>query len=188
MNNREIIQESEKFFRENIPKSRVEKNGSYDSYLRHVLGVRKYALQLAERYNADKFVVEVAALLHDVGADAGREHAAESARIVERFLSKFDIPNETKEKIIKCIERHSIGSKVESIEEQIIQDADGIIFIEDTYKFYFGKGKEKLSLEEARKEAMEKAEGMLNKIKTEEGIKLAKSHLVKCFEYLKTAY
>jgi len=187
MDKNTIIQEAEKFMRENIPKSRITKDGSDEIYLRHVLGARKYALQLAETYNADKFVIEMAALLHDVGADAGKEHADESAKISRKFLSKFDIDDETKEKIIRCIERHSMGSKTENIEEQIIQDADGIIFIEDTFKFFFEKGRQKFPLEEARKFAIDKTKGMMNKIKTEKGIELANNFLAKSLEYLKSA-
>ena len=187
MDKNSIIREAEKFMRENIPKSRITRDGSDEFYLMHVLGTRKYALQLAEIYNADKFVVEMAALLHDVGADAGKEHADESAKISRKFLSKIDISNEIKEKIIRCIESHSMGSKTETIEEQIIQDADGIIFIEDTFKFFFEEGRQKFPIKEARKFAIDKTEGMMNKIKTEEGIKLAKKYLAKSLEYLESA-
>ena len=129
MDKKSIIQEAEKLMRENIPKSRITKDGSDVFYLKHILGARKYAMQLAEKYNADKFVVEIAALLHDVGADAGKEHPYESAKIARKFLSRFDITEDITEKIISAIEKHSRGSKVETIEEQIIQDADGIIFL-----------------------------------------------------------
>ena len=170
---------------ENIPKSRL-KTGS-DSYLRHVLGARKYVLYLAEKYNADKFILEIAALLHDVGADAGEDHANESAKISKKFLSEVDISNETKRRIIKCIERHSMGSKTDLIEEQILQDADGIIFIEDTFKFYFEKQKQKFPLEKAKKRSIEKTKEMNKKIKTEEGIKLSSKILTKSLRYLDLA-
>ncbi len=188
MDKASIIKETEKFMRENIPKSRILKESSAD-YLRHVLGVKKYGLHLAEIYNADKFVIEMAALLHDVGADAGKEHADESAKITKEFLSKVDITAEIKNRVIKCIEKHSSGSKTqaETIEEQIIQDADGIIFIEDTFKFFYEKHKQKLILEEAKKISIQKTKEMMNKIKTEEGIKLAKNFLAKSLEYLESA-
>ena len=182
-----IIQGTEDFVKENIPNSRISKEGSDEIYLRHVFGVRKYALQLAETFEGDKFIIETAALLHDIGADAGKEHANESAKISRKFLLKFNIPDDIKEKIILCIERHSMGSKTSTIEEQIIQDADGIIFIEDTSKFYFKEQKQKFSLEEARKLSIKKTQGMMNKIKTEKGIELAKKFLTKSLEYLESA-
>ena len=168
-----ILQEVEKYFRDNFPKSRPK-----EVYLKHVEGVRKYALLLAKIYKADEFIIEVSALLHDVGADAGKDHADESAKISKKFLEKFDITSETLNEIIKCIERHSMGSETDTIEQQIIQDADGIIFIEDTYKSFFEKGKKTASsLEEAKKWTIDKTKGMMNKIKTEEGIKLANQYL-----------
>ncbi len=186
MDEKHMIAAAEKFMRENIPESRITKDGSEDSYLRHVLGARKYALRLAETYRADKFVIEMAVLLHDVGADAGKGHAAKSAEIAREFLSGFGISDETKGRIIRCIERHSIGSKAENIEEQIIQDADGIIFIEDTFRFFFEKRKLMFPLEEARRKSIEKTRGMMDKIGTKEGIKLAKKFLEESMEYLKS--
>ena len=136
MDKKKIIKEAEKYFRENLPESRMKERDTppEKEYLNHVLGCRKYALLLAEKYKADKFIVEVAALLHDIGADAGREHAEESAKMADKFLSSLTINNETKIKIIGCIKNHSMGSVTNNIEEQIIQDADGIIFIEESWK------------------------------------------------------
>lgn len=184
MNKKYIIQETEKFMRKNIPKSRLTGSDSGASYLRHILGARKYALLLAKKYKADKFVVEMAALLHDVGSDAGKKHAEESGKIAKVFMSKFDIPMDIKEKIISCIEKHSMGSKIGTIEEQIIQDADGIIFIEDTFKFYLEWGIEHHSAKDAKKFAIEKTKGMMNKIKTKEGIKLANNFLNGSLKYI----
>jgi len=182
MDKEKLVKEAELFMRNNVPKTRPK-----EAYFRHVLGARKYALQLAELYNADKFVLEMAALLHDVGADAGTVHAHESARISKQFLSGLEMPEEIKEKIVKCIETHSMGSKTETIEQQIMQDADGIIFLEDTYKCYFERQKEIFPFEEARKASLEKVKGMTNKIKTEKGIKLAKKFLETASEYIKSA-
>jgi len=174
-----IINESEKFMRENIPQSRDK-----EDYLRHVNGARRYAIKLAEVYNADKFIVEVAALLHDIGADVGDKHAEESAKISRKFLSRFDINSILLEKIINCIKNHSMGSNVEIIEEQILQDADGIIFVEDTYKSFFDKQKKITSLNEAKKWTTHKANGMMGKIKTEEGTKIAKKLLPIAINYI----
>jgi HD superfamily phosphodiesterase len=184
MNKSEIISKTEQFMRENIPSSRLTKDGSIDNYLTHVLGARDYAIKLAKIYNGDLFVVEIASLLHDVGANAGKVHASKSANIAKVFLNKFNLNVEIEEKIIKCIERHSMGSKVESIEEQIIQDADGIIFLEDTYKLYYEQRKLRYNLEKAKKISLEKVNGMINKIKTEEGIKIAKELLPKAVKYV----
>ena len=172
-----IIEETESFMMRNIPKSRASDEDSTQGYLKHVLGVKKYALELADIYNADKFTLEIAALLHDIGADA-ENHALESKVIAEKLISNFDIPRGIVNKILSCIENHSMGTKAETLEEQIIQDADGIIFIEDTYK-YFYKKQLKYSLEEAKKLTIDKTKGMLGKINTDEGKKIANNYLEK---------
>ena len=183
MDKEKVVKEAEKFVRANIPSSRLPA----EDYLQHVAAVRKYALWLARIYNADKFVVEVAALLHDVAADADATHAAEGAKVSRRFLPKFDVPDEIKEKIAKAIETHSIACKSVAIEQQIIRDADGLGFIEDYFKWFFENLKKRFPLEEARKQSIEKTESMVDKIKTPEGAKLAKKLLPKALHYLQSA-
>lgn len=185
MNKQQIIQETEKFVRENVPSSRKYKDGSDTEYLDHVFDARKYAIELAKLYEKDKFVVEIAALLHDTGGNAGKYHAKESVKISKSFLSKFDLPDDILSNILDCIANHSMGSIPKTDEQQIIQDADGIIFIEDTYKFFFEKYKNKLPLEEAREMSIEKTKGMMAKIKTDKGIELANERLPKAIKYLK---
>lgn len=187
MDKEKILQETENFMRGNVPKSRLTSDGSDENYLTHVLGVRKFGIHLVEVYKADRFVVEMAALLHDVGADAGKKHAFESARIAKDFLLQFDIPQEIQKKIIGCIETHSRDSITETLEQQIIQDADGISFYTGLgYKFYFGKKKAIHSLEKAKELTRAKIKDMMAKVKTEEGIKLAEDGPKKALEYLES--
>ncbi len=180
-NQKIILQKVEDYFRTNLPKTRLndKNNPPEKEYLKHVLGCRKYALLLAKKYNADKFIIEVAAFLHDIGADAGKPHADESAKLANEFLSNLDMNKETKEKILGCIKNHSMGSETKNIEEQIIQDADGIIFIEESWKDFLEGYKNEMTLDELKKFTINKVKGMMNKIKTEEGIKIANEHLNK---------
>lgn len=170
-----LIQKAEHLFRNNLPKSRNK-----EVYIIHVELVRKYALILAKEYNADSLVLEVAALLHDIGADAGKVHAFKSEDMAKIFLENEDVPKDTKEKILSAIRNHSMGKSSTNfkesvpLEDQLLRDADGIAFLEDTFKWYFEKGLELNSTkEEARKVSLEKIQGMLDKIKTEKGKKLA---------------
>ncbi len=181
MDNKTILQEAENYFRTNLPKTRLndKNNPPEKGYLKHVLGCKKYALLLAKKYNADKFIIEIASLLHDIGADAGKQHADESAKLADKFLSNLEINKETKKKILGCIKNHSMGSEAKNIEEQIIQDADGIIFIEESWKDFLCGYKDEMTLDELKKFAINKVKGMMNKIKTEKGIKLAKRYLDK---------
>jgi uncharacterized protein len=120
MNQKQIIQKVEKFVHENPPKNR----GMRDIYLRHVMGVRKYALKLAKVYNADQFVVELAALLHDAAKDAGSNHAEEGAKLSQSVLKELGVPKKIRKQVSACIQTHSIGSQAETLEAQIIQDAE----------------------------------------------------------------
>lgn len=183
----QILKETEKYMRENVPSLRKSKDGSDAPYLDHVLGVRKYALELAALYNADKFVVEMAALLHDIGGDAGGDHAQESVKIAGPFLKQFNLPSEVVADILGCIANHSVGTVAQTDEQQIIQDADGIIFIEDTYRFYFDYCKSVMNLEEARKASIKKTKRMVKKVKTERGMEFANKFLPKALEYIRRA-
>jgi len=61
---------------------------------KHVNRVRKMALKIAKKEKYDLFLVELAALLHDVGRFKGEDHARISALFSEKFLKKFkDIKN-----------------------------------------------------------------------------------------------
>jgi len=182
----EILKKVENFFLENIPKSRLKDNGSKEDYLTHIYGTRKYGLELGKEYKGDLFIIEIAASLHDVGADARNEHAHQSATISKRFLITLNIPQDILNKILKCIERHTIGSTTENIEEQIIQDADGLIFIEDNFKSYYHKRRRNLSINESKKVTTEKVMNMYEKIKTPKGMNLAKKFLKKALNDIKT--
>jgi len=113
MNN--IIKESEKFFRDNLPESRKS-----EVYIKHIELVRKYALILAEEYNADFLIVEIAALLHDVGADAGFIHAEKSAKMVKEFLSNKNMNSNVKERILAAIERHSSKKRMGNLKKKLL--------------------------------------------------------------------
>lgn len=183
MNKEKVIQEVENFVRNNPPKSR----GTKEIYIKHVWGVRKYAVKLAEFYNTDKFVVELAALLHDAAGDTEENHAEEGAEKSKEILSKLGVPKGIREKVSQCIKTHSMGSKAETLEAQILQDADGIFFVKENYRDFFNLFKEKLPLEQVRKTSIQKTKGMVKKIKTEEGKKLAEDLISKAIEYLKSA-
>ena len=185
MTKEKIIEQTEKFMLNNIPKSRITKDNNNKDYINHIKGARKYAKLLAKTYNADEFIVDMAAILHDIGADVGKNHAEKSAELAKKYLTNIKLEKSTKEKIINCIKTHSMGAKTDTIEQQILQDADGLIFIEDTYKFFFEVKKEKNTSKTAKKLTEEKINGMLNKIKTKKGTSLAKNLINKSLTDIK---
>jgi len=99
----------------------------------HVERVYKLALRIAEEVGqpVDLDVLRAAALLHDVARameDEGLvdDHAKEGARIAREILKRVGFPESKIEKVAYCIEVHRFrsGVKPETIEAQILQDAD----------------------------------------------------------------
>lgn len=98
----------------------------------HLLPVIKNACMLAEKYGADKDVVEVAAIFHDY-ADlldfANRDnHHILGAMFAEKILLQDKFPQEFINKVKLCIINHraSVVNEKFSIEEICVADADAI--------------------------------------------------------------
>lgn len=146
----------------------------------HVRLVRKYAIKLAALEKADKHVVEIAALLHDIGKYKGREdHNVRSYELSKEFLKPLDLKK--KELILKCILKHSsrFSGEENEIEVKVVQSADGLgtLFNEDWQEYsrktvqkeqllqIFDKTVNKLNLNSAKKIAapqVNKLKRMLN--------------------------
>lgn len=80
-------------------------------YEKHLLIVENYALQLADICLADKEVVQVAALIHDIAAitDFSKldNHALDGAEMAKTLLANYPLTSEQKKKVYHCIECHS---------------------------------------------------------------------------------
>lgn len=95
----------------------------------HVLRVRDLALNIAKAVPepVDREVLEIAALLHDIGRVSEDEnHAKKSSEIAQIILQLANFPSEKIEKIVEAIKAHSFSEGVEprSVEAKILSDAD----------------------------------------------------------------
>jgi putative nucleotidyltransferase with HDIG domain len=134
----------------------------------HVQLVRKFALKLARVEEANENVVEISALLHDIGKDKGRKgHNERSYELSKKFLEKLNLPEKTKNLILNCILKHSskFSDEDNEIEVKVIQSADalGTFFDEEWQKLcrgtmlkqelldLFDKSFKKINLVSARK-------------------------------------
>lgn len=96
----------------------------------HIEAVAKNAEILADRYNADKEVVIIAAWLHDIASitdyNLYEEHHIHGAKIAQEILQKFNY--DKIEQVKNCIINHrgSIINDKLSVEEKVVADADAI--------------------------------------------------------------
>jgi uncharacterized protein (TIGR00295 family) len=115
----------------------LKKNGCTEDVINHCKCVRDIAVRIAKKANADVKIVELGALLHDIGRSKtnGIKHGIEGVKIAKKYgLSS---------KIIKIIERH-IGAGISleiakrlglppkdyipiTLEEKIVCHADNLI-------------------------------------------------------------
>lgn len=141
--NRNYIQEAEAF----VKKRLGDDSSGHDWF--HIDRVRKLSLHIARSENhGDLFVIEMAALLHDI--PDGKLHETEEAgwQILLEWFSQIFMPIEAEQAIIEIISTisYSTGiSELPSIEAKIVQDADridaiGAIGIARTFAYGGKKG------------------------------------------------
>ncbi|NTW30410.1 MAG: HD domain-containing protein [Candidatus Moranbacteria bacterium] len=108
----------------------VDASGCHD--WSHVERVRTLAKRITRAEGADLFVVEAAALLHDIAkteemrAKGGFCHAEEGAKRSRPILERLGIGAETVDHIVACIGTHRKrkGAEPDSLEAKILFDAD----------------------------------------------------------------
>src|SRR6266699_1943626 len=96
----------------------------------HVQRVYQLALSLAEQEGADRFIVGMAALMHDLGRAApheGTEHHADlSVQLATTLMSSHELPADTQHAILHAIIAHSFSRGVppQTLEAMVVRDAD----------------------------------------------------------------
>ena len=95
----------------------------------HIERVYNLSRYLAEKENADSFIVEMAALLHDIDDWKFSSNNDNNPTNTEVFLKKIQVNEEDLIKIIKIINTISfkggvVDSSQETIEGKVVQDAD----------------------------------------------------------------
>lgn len=100
----------------------------YDFWNEHIKYVYEEAFLLADRYNADKEVVLLGALLHDIALIRNigkrKEHNINGFRIAYEMLIKYNYPLEKIEKVANCVLHHRSSKEAKNIEEICVCDAD----------------------------------------------------------------
>jgi len=118
MNKQELIKNTVEFVRANL-----EGDGSHDWH--HTMRVWNTAKLISAEEESDPFIVEMAAILHDVDDWKFKENTERT----KKFLSSLALDEHVRERIVQAIEDVSFkGANVDSqpstTEGKIVQDAD----------------------------------------------------------------
>lgn len=113
--------------------------GDKQGLIDHTMAVYDYAIQLHKTEGGDPLVVKAGAIYHDIGipearrvhgSSAGKYQEIEGPPIARRILNKLGIAPESVDHICRIIANHHTAqdeSTVNTIEFQIVWDADGLV-------------------------------------------------------------
>ncbi len=96
----------------------------------HVSRVYTLALTIAERERGNRFIVGMAALMHDLGRTAPHSetthHADSSVSLATTLMQEYLVPQTQQDAILHAIITHSfsLGIEPQTLEARIVRDAD----------------------------------------------------------------
>ena len=141
-----IIQKTKDFVKEKL----YGEGSGHDWF--HIERVYNLAKFIGEKENADLFIVEITALLHDIDDWKFSEGTDTNTTVTESFLTSINVANDDIYKIISIIKTMSfkggvVDSTQSSIEGMVVQDADrldaiGAIGIARTFAYGGSKGRQ----------------------------------------------
>lgn len=106
----------------------IDEVENYDFWNKHIKYVVKNAIELAEKYGADKEIVELGALLHDVAlvshVGTKADHHINGAKIAESILKKYAYPEDRMKRVVGCVLHHRSSHNATNIDELCVADAD----------------------------------------------------------------
>jgi len=107
-----------------------------DKRINHALAVLGYAEKIQAAEHGDSFVVEAAAILHDIGigkaerkygSSAGKYQEIEGPPIAKEILRRLEIASDPVEHICRIIANHHSARNIDTAEFRIIWDADWLV-------------------------------------------------------------
>lgn len=112
-------------------KEQTSNNGRPDNYpfrnrFEHIMRVYRWAIKLQAKEGGNLEIIALAALLHDVGWEEGRDHAEVSAEIAVDFLDEAGYDAALIGKVANIILRHCDKDTEDdlSLECRVVMDAD----------------------------------------------------------------
>lgn len=165
----EIIKLIEKEVKERCEK--YENTSGYGAWTDHIKIVVNNCIKLSNQYGADREIVVLAALLHDVAAvtkeEYKEEHHIYGAEIAEELLKTLNYPKEKIDIIKKCILNHrgSVLKEKTTNEEVCLADADAMAHFDNIPSLFSLVYKErKMSIEDGKIFVKDKLNKSYNKL------------------------
>jgi uncharacterized protein len=129
---------------------------NYNFWQEHISLVVKNSLKLASEFGANREIVELGSLLHDIALvsciGSKADHHEQGAKIAVELLEKYGYPKNKIEKVRKCVLNHRSSHNCTSIEETCVADADILAHFDNLpMVFQVAFVLKKLNLKEARK-------------------------------------
>ena len=145
-----------------------KKKSNFDHWNNHIRIVYERGHELAIERKADIEIVDLSTILHDIARVKGvgpiEEHNIYGAEVAEEILKKYNYPKEKIERVKRCIYNHGDNPK-ESVEEEIVADADVLSHFDDLSTLYYLAFKMlKLDFDQAKDFIKKKLEFDYNKL------------------------
>ena len=121
-------------------KEMIDYFGDDKKRINHALKVLDYARKIHKEEGGNLMIVEVAAILHDIGipeserkynSSAGNYQEIEGPPIANGILKKFEISSDDIFHICRIIANHHSDKDIDTCEFRIIWDADWLVNIPD---------------------------------------------------------
>ena len=127
-----------KYTAEKLIGEMIDYFGDDKKRINHTLKVLDYARKINEKEDGNPIIVEAAAILHDIGipeaerkynSSAGNYQEIEGPPIANGILKEFNLDDNDIFHICRIIANHHSDKEIDSIEFQIIWDADWLVNI-----------------------------------------------------------
>ena len=150
-----IIDLIEKEVKDKINEYKNSSEDHYDFWNEHIKYVYIESKKLAEQYGADKEIVKLGALLHDIAlickVGERKDHHINGKILAEEILNKYNYPKEKMDRVLSCVYNHRSSKNATNIEDLCVADGDIIAHFDNIpMLFNLAYNRNKINLNEVR--------------------------------------